>query len=62
MRELKEYSSKERLCDTDTVQAKEELKAIRGLLVHFPLKFLCEENLLPPRGTKEGMAPVGLWT
>uniref|UniRef100_A0A8C3AZD2 Phospholipase n=1 Tax=Cyclopterus lumpus TaxID=8103 RepID=A0A8C3AZD2_CYCLU len=26
------------------------------------LKFLCEENLLPPLNTKEGMAPVGLWT
>lgn len=62
MRELKEYSNKERLCDTGPEQAIEELKAVRGLLVRFPLKFLCEENLLPPRGTKEGMAPVGLWT
>lgn len=62
IRELKEHSSKQRLCDTDAEQAKEELKAIRGLLVHFPLKFLCEENLLPSLGTKEGMAPVGLWT
>lgn len=62
MRELKEYTSQSRLCDTDPEQAREELKAIRGLLVHFPLKFLCEENLLPPLGTKEGMAPVGLWT
>ncbi|XP_044226561.1 phospholipase D1 [Thunnus albacares] len=60
--ELKEYSKKERLYDSDPEQAIEELKAIRGLLVHFPLKFLCEENLLPPLGTKEGMAPVGLWT
>ncbi|XP_053187995.1 phospholipase D2 [Scomber japonicus] len=62
MRELKEYSSKECLYDSDPEQAKEELKAVRGLLVHFPMKFLCEENLLPPLGTKEGMAPVGLWT
>lgn len=62
MRELKEYSSGERLCDTDSEKAIEELKAVRGLVVHFPLKFLCEENLLPPLGTKEGMAPVGLWT
>ncbi|KAM7397843.1 hypothetical protein PAMA_005937 [Pampus argenteus] len=62
MRELKEYSSMERLSDSDPEQAVEELKAIRGLLVHFPLKFLCEENLLPPLATKEGMAPVGLWT
>uniref|UniRef100_A0A673C7L8 Phospholipase n=1 Tax=Sphaeramia orbicularis TaxID=375764 RepID=A0A673C7L8_9TELE len=62
MREVKEYSNQERLCDTDPEQAVEELKAVRGLLVHFPLKFLCEENLLPPLATKEGMAPVGLWT
>lgn len=62
MRELKEYTVEERLCDTDPEQAIEELKAVRGLLVYFPLKFLCEENLLPPLATKEGMAPVGLWT
>ncbi|CAJ1064140.1 LOW QUALITY PROTEIN: phospholipase D1-like [Xyrichtys novacula] len=62
MRDLKEYSSEERLCDTDPEKAAEELKGIKGLLVHFPLRFLCEENLLPPLATKEGMAPVGLWT
>ncbi|XP_034034526.1 phospholipase D2 isoform X2 [Thalassophryne amazonica] len=62
MRELKEYSNQERLCDTNPEQALEELKAVRGLVVYFPLKFLCEENLLPPLNTKEGMAPVGLWT
>uniref|UniRef100_A0A6Q2YW32 Phospholipase n=1 Tax=Esox lucius TaxID=8010 RepID=A0A6Q2YW32_ESOLU len=62
MRELKGYSGMERLCDTDPMQAKEELKHIRGLLVHFPLNFLAEENLLPPRGSKEGMAPTELWT
>uniref|UniRef100_A0A8D3CEE1 Phospholipase n=1 Tax=Scophthalmus maximus TaxID=52904 RepID=A0A8D3CEE1_SCOMX len=62
MRDLKEYSNMERLCDTDPEQATEELKAVRGLLVHFPLKYQCEENLLPPLATKEGMAPLGLWT
>ncbi|XP_068456617.1 phospholipase D2 [Clinocottus analis] len=62
MRQLKEHANEERLCDTDPEQAREELKAVRGLLVHFPLRFLCEENLLPPLNTKEGMAPVGLWT
>jgi phospholipase D1/2 len=62
MRELKEHSGLERLCDTDPQQAKEELEAIRGLLVHFPLNFLSEESLLPPLGSKEGMAPTELWT
>uniref|UniRef100_A0A3P9K1M0 Phospholipase n=1 Tax=Oryzias latipes TaxID=8090 RepID=A0A3P9K1M0_ORYLA len=61
-RELKEHSSQERLCDTNYEQAAEELKAIRGIVVHFPLNFLCEENLLPPLNTKEGMAPVEMWT
>ncbi|XP_068600156.1 phospholipase D2 [Brachionichthys hirsutus] len=60
--DLKDYSGQERLCVTDPEQTKEELKAVRGLLVHFPLKFLRNENLLPPLATKEGMAPVGLWT
>ncbi|KAG7516368.1 phospholipase D2-like [Solea senegalensis] len=62
LRELRENSNKQRLCDTDPEQAAEELKAVRGLLVHFPLKYLCEENLLPSLTTKEGMAPVELWT
>ncbi|KAM9847218.1 phospholipase D2 [Aulostomus maculatus] len=62
MRELKERTCEERLCDKNPEQTTEELRAVRGLLVHFPLRFLCEENLLPPLGTKEGMAPVGLWT
>ncbi|XP_027129562.1 phospholipase D1 [Larimichthys crocea] len=62
MQDVKGYTSQERLCDMDPEQAKEELKAVRGLLVHFPLKFLCEENLLPPLNTKEGIAPMELWT
>uniref|UniRef100_A0A674DZA2 Phospholipase n=1 Tax=Salmo trutta TaxID=8032 RepID=A0A674DZA2_SALTR len=62
MRELKEHSGLERMCDTHPQQAKEELEAVRGLLVHFPLNFLSEENLLPPLGSKEGMAPTELWT
>ncbi|XP_072230639.1 phospholipase D2 [Leuresthes tenuis] len=62
MQELRQYSNQERLCNTDADQAAEELKAVRGLLVYFPLKFLCEENLLPPLNTKEGMAPQELWT
>uniref|UniRef100_A0A8C7STQ7 Phospholipase n=1 Tax=Oncorhynchus mykiss TaxID=8022 RepID=A0A8C7STQ7_ONCMY len=62
MRELKEHSGLERLCDKHPQQAKEELEAVRGLLVHFPLNFLSEENLLPPLGSKEGMAPTELWT
>ncbi|XP_038150447.1 phospholipase D2 [Cyprinodon tularosa] len=59
---LRNYCCQEPLCDADPARAAEELKAIRGLLVHFPLKFLCEENLLPSLNCKEGMAPTDLWT
>ncbi|KAG9346396.1 hypothetical protein JZ751_006707 [Albula glossodonta] len=62
LRVLKELSLVERLCDTDPERAREELKAIKGLLVHFPLDFLCEDNLLPPLSSKEGMVPMEVWT
>lgn len=62
MRELRDHTCRERLCDSDPEQAREELKAVRGLLVHFPLRFLRDESLLPPLSSKEGMVPVGLWT
>ncbi|KAI4883825.1 hypothetical protein NFI96_006020 [Prochilodus magdalenae] len=58
MRELQEHVSTKNLVQTDPEQAGRELKAIRGILVHFPLHFLCEENLLPPPGTKERMVPL----
>ena len=62
MQDLRENTSKERLSDLDPKQAAEELRAVRGLLVHFPLHFLCDEYLLPPLNSKEGIVPVGLWT
>lgn len=62
MQQLKTYCCQDRLCNTDPEQAAVELKGIRGLVVHFPLKFLCEENLLPPLNCKEGIAPTELWT
>ncbi|XP_072530394.1 phospholipase D2 [Salminus brasiliensis] len=62
MRELLEHVSMQNLAQTDREQASRELQAIRGILVHFPLHFLCEENLLPPPGTKERMVPLEVWT
>ncbi|KAJ3588782.1 hypothetical protein NHX12_009636 [Muraenolepis orangiensis] len=62
MRELRENGSRERMWKLDPQRASEELKAVRGLLVHYPLRFLHEENLLPPLNSREGMAPVDLWT
>ncbi|KAL2094910.1 hypothetical protein ACEWY4_009629 [Coilia grayii] len=50
------------LSEMDPEAAAEELKATRGILVHFPLHFLCEEYLLPPLSSKEGIIPVEVWT
>lgn len=50
------------LAQSDPEKAAEELRAIRGILVHFPLHFLCEENLLPSAVSKEGMVPLDVWT
>ncbi|XP_066514900.1 phospholipase D2 [Hoplias malabaricus] len=62
MRELQEHKNTRNLALTDPKQASQELQTIRGILVHFPLHFLCEEYLLPPPGTKERMVPLEVWT
>lgn len=62
MRELQERVSMQTLAQTDPERASQALQAIRGILVHFPLHFLCEETLLPPPGTKERMVPLEVWT
>ncbi|XP_036379935.1 phospholipase D2 [Megalops cyprinoides] len=62
LRALRELTSAEGLCDADPEQARKELEAVRGLLVHFPLHFLCEEYLLPPISSKERMVPMEVWT
>uniref|UniRef100_A0A8B9HTC7 phospholipase D n=1 Tax=Astyanax mexicanus TaxID=7994 RepID=A0A8B9HTC7_ASTMX len=62
MRELQEHVSVHNLAQMDPEKASRELQAIRGILVHFPLHFLCEEILLPPPGTKERMVPLEVWT
>ncbi|KPP64627.1 phospholipase D2-like [Scleropages formosus] len=62
LRALRELNPGDRLCETEPERAKEELGAVRGLLVHFPLNFLSEENLLPPLSSKERMVPMEVWT
>ncbi|XP_051544488.1 phospholipase D2-like isoform X2 [Myxocyprinus asiaticus] len=62
LRELMEHVNTENLSLTDPEKASQELQAIRGILVHFPLHFLCEENLLPSLKSKEGMVPTEVWT
>ncbi|XP_047468224.1 phospholipase D1 isoform X2 [Mugil cephalus] len=60
--ELEGYLAKPGLDKEDPARAHEELKKIRGFLVQFPLQFLCEQNLLPPIGSKEAMVPMEVWT
>ncbi|KAG7231353.1 hypothetical protein INR49_012193 [Caranx melampygus] len=60
--ELEGYLAKVGLDKEDLARAHEELKKIRGFLVQFPLQFLCDENLLPPLGSKEAMVPMEVWT
>uniref|UniRef100_A0A672R3S1 phospholipase D n=1 Tax=Sinocyclocheilus grahami TaxID=75366 RepID=A0A672R3S1_SINGR len=62
LRELQEHVNAENLSLTYPEKAKEELQAIQGILVHFPLHFLCEEYLLPPLKSKERMVPMEVWT
>ncbi|XP_061569615.1 phospholipase D1 [Cololabis saira] len=60
--ELDGYLAKPGLDKDDPARAHEELRKIRGFLVQFPLQFLCEQNLLPPIGSKEAMVPMEVWT
>ncbi|KAK5849809.1 hypothetical protein PBY51_014114 [Eleginops maclovinus] len=60
--ELESYLAVPGLCTEDPARAQEKLKKIRGFLVQFPLDFLCQQNLLPPIGTKEAMMPMEVWT
>ncbi|XP_029384802.1 phospholipase D1 [Echeneis naucrates] len=60
--ELEGYLAKLGLDKEDPARAHEELKKIRGFLVQFPLQFMCDQNLLPPIGSKEAMVPMEVWT
>uniref|UniRef100_A0AAY4EYC6 Phospholipase n=1 Tax=Denticeps clupeoides TaxID=299321 RepID=A0AAY4EYC6_9TELE len=60
--ELESFVAKPGLDKEDPTRAQEELKKIRGFLVHFPLYFLSEHNLFPPIGSKEAMVPTHVWT
>lgn len=62
LRDLLGNVNTENLSLTDPEKAREELKAIQGILVHFPLHFLCDEYLLPSFKSKEGMVPMDVWT
>ncbi|KAL0597354.1 Phospholipase D2 [Plecturocebus cupreus] len=58
LRTLREYVAVEPLATVSPPLALSELAQVQGHLVHFPLKFLEDESLLPPLGSKEGMIPL----
>ncbi|XP_059127045.1 phospholipase D2 [Peromyscus eremicus] len=62
LRTLREYVAVEPLATVSPSLAQSELTHIQGHLVHFPLKFLEDESLLPPLGSKEGIIPLEVWT
>lgn len=62
LRTLREYVAVEPLAVVSPPLARSELTQVQGHLVHFPLKFLEDESLLPPLGSKEGMIPLEVWT
>ncbi|XP_047402673.1 phospholipase D2 isoform X4 [Sciurus carolinensis] len=62
LRTLREYVTVEPLATVSPSLARSELNLVQGHLVHFPLKFLEDESLLPPLGSKEGMIPLEVWT
>uniref|UniRef100_A0A2K6C213 Phospholipase n=1 Tax=Macaca nemestrina TaxID=9545 RepID=A0A2K6C213_MACNE len=62
LRTLREYVAVEPLATVSPPLARSELTQVQGHLVHFPLKFLEDESLLPPLGSKEGMIPLEVWT
>uniref|UniRef100_A0A8C4MDI5 Phospholipase n=1 Tax=Equus asinus asinus TaxID=83772 RepID=A0A8C4MDI5_EQUAS len=62
LRALREYVAVEPLATVCPPLARSELTQVQGHLVHFPLKFLEDESLLPPLGSKEGVMPLEVWT
>lgn len=62
LRALREYVTVEPLAMVSPPLARSELTQVQGHLVHFPLKFLEDESLLPTLGSKEGMMPLEVWT
>ncbi|KAM9597177.1 phospholipase D2 isoform 2-T3 [Trichechus inunguis] len=62
IRALREYVAVEPLALVSPPLARSELTKVKGHLVHFPLRFLEDESLLPPLSSKEGMIPLEVWT
>ena len=60
--QLKDYNKLLGLNRTDVDKAKHELNKIKGYIVLYPNRFLRQQDLTPPLGTKEKLMPAKLWT
>ncbi|CAF3979043.1 unnamed protein product, partial [Rotaria sp. Silwood2] len=56
------YNDMPKMKDTDPIEAQQKLKDIQGFIVEYPLYFLDEENYLPSWTSREGIAPLIIWT
>ncbi|TPP62666.1 Phospholipase D, partial [Fasciola gigantica] len=59
--DCKEYRQKIPMSVHSPMKARELLKQVRGSLVRFPDEFLAHEDLTPPPGTLEKLAPASIW-
>jgi phosphatidylserine/phosphatidylglycerophosphate/cardiolipin synthase-like enzyme len=62
--QLKDYQKTAPLSQRDEQSevARAELAKIKGYIVLYPNRFLCNEHLKPPLGSKEKLMPSMLWT
>jgi hypothetical protein len=62
LEDLSSYQAQLPMADYNLFGAREHLRRVQGHLVLFPLYFLCKSSLYPSIMTKEGLAPVSLFT
>lgn len=60
--QLENYKTQISLADFNRAAAEEQLSHLQGYLVQFPISFLYNSDLAPSLKTKEGLAPISLFT
>uniref|UniRef100_A0A0N4WZG3 Phospholipase n=1 Tax=Haemonchus placei TaxID=6290 RepID=A0A0N4WZG3_HAEPC len=60
--EFEKWTGQMPLAEYSPQQAKEKLRDLNGVLVEFPLNFLCKANLTPGITSKEGLVPSAVFT
>ncbi|KAK6023680.1 hypothetical protein OSTOST_10525, partial [Ostertagia ostertagi] len=60
--EFEKWTGQMPLAEYSPQQAQEKLRDVNGVLVEFPLNFLCKANLTPGITSKEGLVPSAVFT